>query len=102
METVFTNPNFLTSAAIICALVVPWLAYYWWKIRQAELDASLKQEMLQRGMSAEEIQTVLTASSSGRCRKNALPRDSKEAEIRFQNGAKEFFVKVSGGKQANS
>ena len=102
METLFNSPNFVMPAAIVLILVIPWLAYYWWKIRQAELDASLKQEMLQRGMSAEEIQTVLTASSAGRCRKSALPRDSKEAEIRFQNGAKEFFVKVSGGKQANS
>jgi hypothetical protein len=41
------------------------------KTRQAELDAALKQEMLQRGMSAEEIQMVLAASSKpsrrGKC-----------------------------------
>jgi hypothetical protein len=102
METLFHNPAFLFWSAFTLMCVVPTIAYYWWRIRQAELDASLKQEMLQRGMSAEEIQMVLTASSAGRCRKTALPKDSKEAEIRFQNGAKEFFVKVSGGKQANS
>ena len=31
--------------------------------RRAELDAALKQDMLSRGMSAEEIQSVCTASS---------------------------------------
>ena len=83
--------------------VVPWVAYYWWKIRQSELDASLKQEMLQRGMSAEEIQLVLTASSAAKCRKNdsqsATAQEPKNAEIRFENGAKAFSVKVSGGRQ---
>ncbi len=38
---------------------------YFQKTRRAELDASLKHEMLQRGMSAEEIKTVLEASSAG-------------------------------------
>jgi hypothetical protein len=33
------------------------------RIRQAELEASLKQDMLQRGMSAEEIRTVIEATS---------------------------------------
>jgi len=35
------------------------------RVRQAELDAGLKHEMLERGMSAEEIKTVLEASSRG-------------------------------------
>lgn len=33
---------------------------------QAELDASLKHEMLERGMSAEEIKTVIEAKATGR------------------------------------
>ncbi len=106
METLFHNPAFLFWSAITLMCVVPTIAYYWCKIRQAELDAALKQEMLQRGMSAEEIQMVLSASSKGVCRKsaphNTASKDPKEAEIRFQNGAKEFSVKVSGGKQSNS
>jgi hypothetical protein len=44
-------------------VAVPTVARYWWRIRQSEIDASLKQEMLQRGMSAEEIQMVLAAST---------------------------------------
>ena len=38
----------------------------WSSVRRAEMDAALKQDMLQRGMSADEIRTVLEASSQGR------------------------------------
>jgi len=55
------------------ALMIPIVAIafgtvtgYLVKVRRAELEASLKQEMLQRGMSAEEIRTVIEASSYGR------------------------------------
>lgn len=33
------------------------------RVRQAELEANLKQDMLQRGMSAEEIRVVIEATS---------------------------------------
>jgi hypothetical protein len=36
------------------------------KARQAELEAALKQDMLNRGMSAEEIQRVIEARPQGR------------------------------------
>jgi hypothetical protein len=39
------------------------IAGVWHKVRLAELQASLKQQMLNRGMSAVEIQQVLIASS---------------------------------------
>ncbi len=62
---------------VTMALLIPMLGIvfgtvtnYLRKSRQAELDASLKHAMLERGMSAEEIKMVLEASSSGRsCRK---------------------------------
>jgi hypothetical protein len=57
------HPYAVFWTAIALMVVVPQIARYWWRIRQAEIDASLKQEMLQRGMSAEEIQTVLAAST---------------------------------------
>jgi hypothetical protein len=47
----------------LTAIVFGTITGYLIKTRQAELDAALKQEMLQRGMSAEEIQMVLAASS---------------------------------------
>jgi hypothetical protein len=36
---------------------------YWTEIRKTEISAALKQDMLSRGMSADEIQTVLDAGS---------------------------------------
>jgi hypothetical protein len=39
------------------------------RVRQAELEAALKQDMLQRGMSAEEIKTVIEATARRKGRK---------------------------------
>lgn len=39
---------------------------HWYKIRRAEILGSLKQDMLNRGMSAEEIQTVIVADTEGK------------------------------------
>jgi hypothetical protein len=61
MAQVLTNPLFIIFAAITLISVVPTIAHYWYKARQAEIDANLKHEMLQRGMSAEDIERVLAA-----------------------------------------
>jgi hypothetical protein len=51
------------------------------KTRRAELDASLKHAMLERGMSADDIVMVLEASSKrGACRKN-VTRDAADRSI---------------------
>ena len=52
---------FWIAIALIC--IVPSLAYYWYKLKKAELDAGLKQTMLDRGMSVEEIERVLKLES---------------------------------------
>jgi hypothetical protein len=39
------------------------IAGVWQKVRQAEIAAALKRDMLNRGMSAEEIRTVLEAGT---------------------------------------
>ncbi len=36
----------------------------WGKVRRAQVSANLKQDMLDRGMSADEIKTVLDAGSN--------------------------------------
>jgi hypothetical protein len=48
------------------------------RVRQAELEANLKQEMLQRGMSAAEIRMVIEATSRG---KDAAMRRSMRQEM---------------------
>jgi hypothetical protein len=47
---------------LICGTIVL-VASYWRKIRQAEIDAKLKQDMLDRGMTPEEIRIVVEAGS---------------------------------------
>jgi hypothetical protein len=59
------NQSFVMWTAIILICIIPPVAHYWWKIRSAEIEANLKHDMLQRGMSAEEIQMVLAASGKG-------------------------------------
>jgi hypothetical protein len=40
----------------------PFIARYWYKARRAELDSSLKQAMIERGMTAQQICAVIEAS----------------------------------------
>lgn len=61
MEAVLTNPFFLVFAFLTLTNVAFAISYYWYKARRAEIDAALKHEMLQRGMSADEIARVLAA-----------------------------------------
>lgn len=49
----------IAAIALGCTIAVQWR-----KARQAELEAALKKEMLQRGMSADEIVKVLEASAT--------------------------------------
>ena len=37
------------------------------KIRKMEIEAALKQEMIQKGMSADDVQKVLDAGKKGKC-----------------------------------
>jgi hypothetical protein len=54
--------------------IVPTIAYYWHKTRKIELETELKREMIQRGMSADEIIRILQASSKQR-------RDMADEEV---------------------
>lgn len=61
MEAALTNPVFIVFASATLICTVPAIAHYWWKVRRDELDASLKQIMLEQGRSVEEIRQVLEA-----------------------------------------
>ena len=47
----------------IVAIIFGTTTAYLLRVRQAELEAGLKQEMVQRGMSAEDIRTVIETSA---------------------------------------
>jgi hypothetical protein len=68
----FDSGELLGLAAIVGGLlfvtiasVVKSVARNWRGIRETEINAALKQDMLNRGMSAEDIRTVLEAGSKG-------------------------------------
>jgi hypothetical protein len=60
----------------ITGIVFGTVTTYLQKVRQAELDASLKHAMLERGMSAEEIKMVLEASAARRPGKRGCGREA--------------------------
>lgn len=61
------DPTDLTMLFVVAGSFVAGIAAIiggiWYKIRKAEIAAALKQDMLNRGMSAEDIKTVLEAGS---------------------------------------
>jgi hypothetical protein len=75
------NPAFLipiTAIVVGCLTgIICKMSDNWRKVRVSEMELALKQEMLQRGMAAEEIDRVMTASSSGkrRCGSRKTPSE---------------------------
>jgi hypothetical protein len=59
---------------LLCAIIAI-VAGAWQKVRRAEIIAALKQDMLNRGMSADDIRSVLEAGSRG-SRRNSRSRQS--------------------------
>jgi hypothetical protein len=71
-DNFFNDPALLIpTASIVCtALVfVVWIiALSWKRVRQLDIEAALKKEMLDRGMSAADIERVIGASTGRICR----------------------------------
>jgi hypothetical protein len=69
MESLFREQLIIPIVAIIsgCGIgAVAMVASFWYKLRVKQWEMSLKHSMLERGMSAEEIKTVLKASVNDR------------------------------------
>jgi hypothetical protein len=63
---VLKSPMFLVFAFLTLTSVVSSVAHYWFKTKREEIEGALKQEMIQRGMSADEIVKVIAASRGKR------------------------------------
>jgi hypothetical protein len=69
MDRLFHEEILIPLVAIVGAFLVGGagiLASFWYKLRVKQWEMSLKHSMLERGMSAEEINTVLKASVNDR------------------------------------
>jgi hypothetical protein len=63
---------FIALVAVVGGLLIPLTAIvgsFMYKHRRLQVEAALKHDMLERGMSAEDIERVLEASTSRRRRK---------------------------------
>jgi len=58
--------DYLIILTVLSACLIAFLTVQWRWHRRTEIEASLKQDMLNRGMGADEIERVLRASMSGR------------------------------------
>jgi hypothetical protein len=68
METFFAKDGayvVLAFAAVSIPAAAALVAYFWYKLRRDEMLASLKRELSDRGMSAEEIRAVIEAVPHG-------------------------------------
>ena len=88
------NP-WLIVCTLAAGVIVSWVAIvfitdYLRKSHQAEIDASLKQDMLNRGLSAADIKTVLEASSGAEALR--LEHDNQSVRV----GLGKFQVEVGG------
>jgi SOS response regulatory protein OraA/RecX len=67
------------------------------RLRVAELEAALKRQMLERGMSAAEIEQVLRASNQrGESRFDGSPATAKEVLVRMLTGHRSSGYQYSG------
>jgi hypothetical protein len=81
-----SDPIFLALAPATLIPVTAIVACCWGKAHRASLDASLKHEMLQRGMSADEIVMVIQAGSRRSSSRKCADFSAKD-QIRSAKGA---------------
>jgi hypothetical protein len=79
MIDVLQNFWFLCFGMVTITSVVGALAHAWQKVTRGAQQAALKHEMLQRGMSAEDIERVMRAGSSSE--ENAASRTRSDAAL---------------------
>ena len=86
----------LAAGVIVACVAIVFITDYLRKSHQSEIDASLKQDMLNRGMSAADIKTILEASADGEAARLAITSAS-QGSVRV--GLGKFQVEVGGSNQ---
>jgi hypothetical protein len=67
MYELLKDPVFLSLAAGVLIVLGTVLSGCWVRARKAALDADLKREMIERGMSADDIVRVIESRSGSAC-----------------------------------
>jgi hypothetical protein len=80
MEATWITIAIVTWLAVVIAAIAPVWAVQWGRVRRAEIEARVKQDMLARGLSVEEIERLSTADSVRQAR-IAADAQVKEAQI---------------------
>lgn len=86
----------LVAGVIVACVAIAVITDYLRKSHQSEIDAMLKQDMLNRGMSAADIRTVLEASAGSEAARLALTSANQGVRV----GLGKFQVEVGGSNQA--
>lgn len=84
----------LAAIVIVACTAIACIPEYLRQVRQAEIDATLKQDMLNRGMTAADIKTVLEASTE----RSALEHANQPVRV----GLGKFHVEVGRARPISS
>ena len=89
-------PCVLVAGVIVACVAINLITDYFRQSHQAEIDAALKQDMLNRGMSAADIKIVMEARSDGEATRLAL-NDQQGVRV----GLGKFHVQVGSFADEN-
>jgi len=87
----------LTAIVVVACVAIVFITDYLRTSQQAEIDAALKHDMLNRGMSAAEIKAVLEANTNGEETRLALG-----ANQGVRVGLGNFHVELGSRQDANA
>lgn len=89
LERILERPQVVVFGFLTIVIIIPTLARMWVSMKTKEWEASLKHTMLERGMSAQEIQMVLNAGSG-------------RGSVRKDNCANSVIEQRSGGSETTA
>lgn len=61
----FLSPGVFAIFMVFSMIIISIIASHWFRISKVNSDNELKRDMLERGMSAEEIERVINAGNAG-------------------------------------
>jgi hypothetical protein len=85
MDDVYNIVQLGIIGAAVLTLIIgaaisgPFMARYWYKARRAEMESTLKQSMIERGMTAEQICAVIQATDEPKPQPQPQPPERPSA-----------------------